>query len=73
MPVIQVWKATTVVVNKRSMGNKGYSAIDNPLFFKPNCSMLLGDGKKKVIEILDTMKKQKGVSLDVKPEDLKKL
>ena len=46
MPVIQVWRAGKVFVNKRSMGNKGYSAIDNPLFFKPNTYMYLGDGKK---------------------------
>ena len=33
MPVLQVWKAKNVIVNKRTMGT-GYADIDNPLFFK---------------------------------------
>lgn len=44
MPVLEVWKAKTVVVNKRTMGT-GYADIDNPLFFKENAMMLLGGGK----------------------------
>lgn len=35
MPVLEVWKAKNVIVNKRSMGT-GYADIDNPLFYKPN-------------------------------------
>ena len=33
MPVLEVWKAKTVIINKRTMGT-GYADIDNPLFFK---------------------------------------
>jgi NAD(P) transhydrogenase len=44
MPVLEVWKAKNVVVNKRTMGT-GYADIDNPLFFKENTMMLLGGGK----------------------------
>ncbi|XP_066157430.1 NAD(P) transhydrogenase, mitochondrial-like [Euwallacea fornicatus] len=45
MPVLNVWKADHVIVMKRSLG-VGYAAVDNPVFFKPNTSMLLGDAKK---------------------------
>jgi NAD(P) transhydrogenase len=44
MPVIEVWKAKQVVFCKRSMG-VGYAGADNPVFFKPNTVMLLGDAK----------------------------
>lgn len=44
MPVIEVWKARQVVFCKRSMG-VGYAGADNPVFFKPNTLMLLGDAK----------------------------
>lgn len=45
MPVIEVWKSKKVIVLKRSLGT-GYAAVDNPIFFKDNTSMLLGDAKK---------------------------
>ena len=45
MPVLEVWKAKQTIVNKRTMG-VGYADIDNPLFYKPNTSMLLGDAKE---------------------------
>lgn len=44
MPVLEVWKAKHVIINKRSMGT-GYADIENPLFFKENSSMLLGSAK----------------------------
>ena len=43
-PLHQVWKAKQVIVMKRTMGT-GYAAVDNPVFFKPNTQMLLGDAK----------------------------
>ncbi|XP_056635793.1 NAD(P) transhydrogenase, mitochondrial-like [Diorhabda sublineata] len=51
MPVLEVWKAQHVIIIKRSLG-VGYAAVDNPVFFKPNTSMLLGDAKKMVDELL---------------------
>uniref|UniRef100_A0AAY5EGU2 NAD(P) transhydrogenase, mitochondrial n=1 Tax=Electrophorus electricus TaxID=8005 RepID=A0AAY5EGU2_ELEEL len=45
MPVLEVWKSKQVVVMKRTLG-VGYAAVDNPVFYKPNTSMLLGDAKK---------------------------
>jgi NAD/NADP transhydrogenase beta subunit len=44
MPVLEVWKAKHVIVMKRSLAT-GYADIDNPLFFKPNTLMLLGNAK----------------------------
>ncbi|ETO15300.1 hypothetical protein RFI_04497 [Reticulomyxa filosa] len=45
MPVLRVWKAKHCIVMKRSLG-VGYAAVDNPVFYNPNTSMLLGDAKK---------------------------
>ncbi|TCJ98015.1 NAD(P) transhydrogenase subunit beta [Volucribacter psittacicida] len=51
MPVLEVWKAQNVIVFKRSMG-VGYAGVQNPLFFKDNTQMLLGDAKESVDAIL---------------------
>lgn len=42
MPVIEVWRAKQVIFCKRSMG-VGYAGADNPVFYKPNTFMLLGE------------------------------
>lgn len=44
MPVIPVWKSRQVVVMKRSLG-VGYADVDNPVFYKENTSMLLGNAR----------------------------
>ena len=52
MPVLEVWKAKTVVVSKRGKGT-GYSGIENPLFFKENTRMIYGDAKASVDALLN--------------------
>jgi H+-translocating NAD(P) transhydrogenase subunit beta len=51
MPVIEVWKANTVIVLKRSMAS-GYAGVDNPVFYRDNTRMLFGDARKNIDGIL---------------------
>jgi NAD(P) transhydrogenase subunit beta len=55
MPVLEVWKAKTSIVMKRSMAS-GYAGVDNPLFYKENNHMLFGDAKKMLDEVLAALK-----------------
>ena len=55
MPVLRVWEAGKVIVFKRSMGNAGYSGVQNPLFFNENTDMLLGDAKASVDAINEAL------------------
>jgi len=54
MPVLQVWKAKTVFFIKRSLGS-GYAGIENPLFFRDNTMMLLGDAKKMTEQVVKSL------------------
>ncbi len=54
MPVLEVWKARTSIVMKRSMAS-GYAGVDNPLFYKDNNKMLFGDAKKMLDEVLGAL------------------
>ena len=55
MPILEVDKAKTVVVNKRSM-NAGYAGIENLLFYDPKCSMFFGDAKKALTGLVAELK-----------------
>lgn len=59
MPVLRVWNSEQVIVMKRSLG-VGYAAVDNPIFYKPNTSMLLGDAKKTCDSLLNRVKQHYG-------------
>ena len=51
MPVIQVWNSKHVLFMKRSMAS-GYAGVDNPVFFKENTDMLLGDAKQTLDKLV---------------------
>jgi NAD(P) transhydrogenase subunit beta len=55
MPILDVENAVNVIVNKRSM-NAGYAGIENELFFRPKTSMLFGDAKKALTQLVSEIK-----------------
>ncbi len=55
MPIFDVDKCKTVMVCKRSL-NPGFAGIQNPLFFKENTTMLFGDAKQMITDILRALK-----------------
>ncbi len=55
MPILDVGEAKTVIVNKRSM-KPGYAGIENDLFFQPKTSMLFGDAKKVLQDLIGEIK-----------------
>jgi len=62
MPILEVWKAKTCIVMKRSMAS-GYAGVENPLFFKNNVLMLFGDAKKNIDLILAKMQSSESAAL----------
>lgn len=55
MPILEVEQAANIIVNKRSM-KAGYAGIENELFFKPKTSMLFGDAKKALTQLVSEIK-----------------
>jgi NAD(P) transhydrogenase subunit beta len=55
MPILEVEQAKNVIVNKRSM-KPGYAGIENDLFFRPKTSMLFGDAKKVLQDLISEIK-----------------
>jgi NAD(P) transhydrogenase subunit beta len=55
MPIINVDKAQTVVVLKRSM-NPGFAGIENELFYNDNTRMLFGDARKSLLALIQELK-----------------
>jgi NAD(P) transhydrogenase subunit beta len=55
MPILDVELAKHVIVNKRSM-KPGYAGIENDLFFRPKTSMLFGDSKKVIQDLIAEIK-----------------
>ena len=55
MPIIEAYKARSVIVLKRSM-NPGFAGIENELFYMPNTSMLFGDAKASLTRLIGEIK-----------------
>lgn len=76
MPVLQVWKAKHTIVMKRSL-RVGYAGVENPLFFKENNFMYLGDAKEstdKLVNLISNLndKVSGNLSGDVEAPSVKK-
>ncbi len=55
MPILEVDRAKSVVVLKRSM-NPGFSGVDNELYYDPKCMMLFGDAKESINKLIVALK-----------------
>jgi NAD(P) transhydrogenase subunit beta len=55
MPILDVENARTTIIVKRSL-SPGYAGVDNDLFYRTSTMMLFGDGKKKIVELLASVK-----------------
>jgi NAD(P) transhydrogenase subunit beta len=55
MPILNAFKARTIIVSKRSMG-KGYAGVENELFGYQNCLMLFGDAKQTIAKVVSEIK-----------------
>jgi NAD(P) transhydrogenase subunit beta len=54
MPILEAYKAKSIIVNKRSMAS-GYAGLDNELFYQPNTMMVFGDAKKTIEAMLKSV------------------
>ncbi len=57
MPILDVDKATSVIVMKRSM-KPGFAGVDNELYLEPQTTMLFGDAKDSVVKLISAVKAQ---------------
>jgi NAD(P) transhydrogenase subunit beta len=54
MPILEVDRARSVIVLKRGQG-RGFSGLENPLFFKPVTTMLYGDAKSSLTQLVQAV------------------
>ena len=55
MPILEVDRAKIVIVLKRGAG-RGFSGLENPLFFKPVTGMLYGDAKESLTRLVEAVR-----------------
>jgi len=55
MPILDVERARSIIVLKRSM-RPGFAGVDNELYFNPKCMMLFGDAKDSLTKLFSVFK-----------------